>query len=221
MSSDFEIFEQHQQNIHKMAEGMPDALPFSVREAMAELKVMDVNSWRRVPESHFVHSILPALTGELGDAIDFRWWAFRFGSQFKGFYIVDDNDTSKLIFEVPPLMNSHFTTRKAKNARDTVGEARANYKNRVYSRPGDARQEMLENLQGRMDFTGIHSSLIESMQKLDKIFIHYGKPSIFEKAQSAELKKLMGVKDNSAPAASAEESQVYKDEDYSDAGMLD
>lgn len=212
-----------------MADKIPAGIPYGVREAIAELKLSGLGELVRVSEATFVQEILPALTGEEGTLVDFKWWGFRFGSPFKGFYIVEDNDASVIVFEVPPLLDSNFKLRPAKSTRDTVREAAANYSNRAYNRPAQAAREFNDALRDRLDF-GETGRPLKHMVMLDRIFIHYGKPSIFEKvtdpevlAAVAELKAEQG--DQSATPTSAVTAvptqQTYSDMDYSDEGMLD
>lgn len=211
-----------------MADKIPAGIPYGVREAIAELKLSGLGELTRVNESTFVHEVLPALTGEEGTLIDFKWWGFRIGSPFKGFYIVEDNDPSTILFEVPPLLDSNFKLRPAKSPRDTVREAAANYQNRSYNRPHQAKSEFNDALRARLDFSETGRAA-KHMLMLDKIFIHYGKPSIFEKvtdpvvlAEVERLKKEQG--DTSTipgvtPSTPVE--QTFSEVDYSDEGMLD
>lgn len=215
----FKNSELHHRNVAELADKMPQGLPYGLREAMAELQVGEYAELRKVPEVVFIRDILPVLTGEEGQYVDFRWWGFRFGSPFRGFLIVDDQD--KVLFEVPALMDKNFKLKPARGTRDTVPEATANYKNRVYNRPGVARQELNEALQARLDLKDAGRPL-QHMLILDKIFIHYGKPSIFEQTDLSEIHQAVGaVKKTESPASAASTAEVYGEQEYSDDGMLD
>lgn len=209
----------HHNAVAAVADKMPEGLPYGLREALAELKVHDLGSLRRVPESTFVRDILPALTGEMGTLVDFKWWGFRFGSPFRGFFIVKDDDHNQVVFEVPALLDSNFKPKPASSPRDTVREAAMNYQNRAYNRPGQAKREFTEALQQRIDFTETGQAL-KHMQMLDKIFIHYGKPSIFEQTQDTLIHEVVG-KSKPAATSATPEAQVYDETEYSDEGMFD
>lgn len=214
----FEAAEKLQQKVSELADLMPKALPYGIREAMAELKVGDYSALRRVPEPLFIRDILPVLTGEQGKFVDFKWWGFRFGSAFKGFLIVDVND--QVLFEVPALLDRNFKLVAAKNPRDTVPEAAARYKQRVYDRPGIARRDMHSALAARLDFSEVGRPM-KHMQMLDKIFIHYGKPSIFEQTDNPLIREEAGTAAKESGPAPVAESNLYNDQDFSDEGMLD
>lgn len=215
----FKNVELHHKNVAEIADKMPAALPYGLREAMAELQVGQYAELRRVPEALFIRDILPVLTGEEGKYVDLRWWGFRFGSPFRGFFIVDDQDN--VLFEVPPLMDKNFKLKPAQGARDTVPEATSRYRNRVYNRPGEARNELNEALQSRLDLSEAGRPM-QHMMVLDKIFIHYGKPSIFEQTDLSEIREAVGsVKKAEAPATAASTAEVYGEQEYSDDGMLD
>jgi hypothetical protein len=217
--NDFKEMEKHHQNVAELADKMPAGLPYGLREAMAELQVGSHAALRRVPEVLFVRDILPVLTGEEGKYVDFSWWGFRFGSPFRGFYIVNDRD--EILFEVPGLMDKNFKLKDANGPRDTVPEATARYKNRAYNRPGQARAELNDALRARLDLKDAGRPM-EHMMILDKIFIHYGKPSIFEQTDLSEIHEAVGtVKKAEAPATAAATAEVYGEEEYSDDGMLD
>jgi plasmid stabilization system protein ParE len=228
-SDELQQLNERNNAVAALADKIPSGIPYGVREAIAELKLTGLGELVRVGEATFVQEILPALTGEEGTLVDFKWWGFRFGSPFRGFYIVEDNDASKVIFEVPPLLDSNFKLKPAKSARDTVREAAANYANRAYNRPAQAKREFNDALRERIDFSETGRPL-KHMVMLDRIFIHYGKPSIFEKVTDpevlkavAELKAEQG--DTAATPTSAASAtpaqQVFSEMDYSDEGMLD
>lgn len=204
-----------QKKITDMIEEMPAALPYGVREAIAMLKTFE-KDLVRVREDVFVRDILPVLAGEEGDKVDMSWWAHRLESVYKGFYIVSIAD--EVLFEVPPLFDRNYKLVDAASARDTVTEARANFNNRAYNRPAQAREEYRQALSRRIDLTN-GGRAREHMAMLDKILIHYGKPSIFEGAQSDEVRKLAATTSTAAQAPMA----VSENEDmsYSDEELLD
>lgn len=217
---DLQKLNEHHNAVAAEADKMPAGLPYSMREALAELKVGELNSLVRVPESIFVRDILPALCGELGTLVDFKWWGFRFGSPYKGFLIVKDHNQSEVLFEAPPLLDRNFKLRPARSPKDTVREAAANYQNRAYSRPHQAKNEFNDALRGRLDFSETGQAL-KFMTMLDKIFIHYGKPSIFESITDPAVLEAVGHEKIESPATAGTVSTVYDEQAYSDDGLYD
>ena len=204
-------------SVAELADSMPGELPYGLREAMAELQID--NQLPRVNEHIFVRDVLPVLYGDEGDRVDMKWWGGRFDSPFRGFLIV--NNADEVLFEVPPLLDRNFELVPADGTRDTVSEAAATYRNRVYNNPGQARGEMLAALRRRIDLKTTGRPL-EHLQQLDKIFQHYGRESIFAKAPQEEVRKVANLPtvettvEQGAPAG-----QVFEDKDYSDEGLLD
>lgn len=211
---------EHHNAVAAEADKMPAGLPYSMREALAELKVVELNSLVRVPESIFVRDILPALCGELGTLVDFKWWGFRFGSPYRGFLIVKDHNQNEVLFEAPPLLDRNFKLRPASSPRDTVREAAANYSNRAYNRPAQAKNEFNDALRARIDFSETGRAL-KFMTMLDKIFIHYGKPSIFEQVTDPDILAAVGREKTESPASTGTDSTVYEEQGYSDEGLYD
>lgn len=207
------------QSIPELADSMPESLPYGLREAMATLQLQG-EALSRVPEAIFVRDVLPVLCGEEGSLVDMKWWGGRFDSPFKGFMIVDSQNND--LFEVPPLLDRNFKLKPPANTRDSVNEDRAAYKQRVYNRPREAKEQYKEALRRRIDLTPA-SRPMEHMKMLDKIFIHYGKPSIFEQAPSDEVRQQAAVIGKVAEAESvvAPAAEVFGERDYSDDGLLD
>lgn len=205
---------------HELADEMPASLPYALREAMATLK-LEGDDLPRVIEGVFVRDILPVLTGEEGDRVDMKWWGGRFDSPFKGFYIV--NDQNEVLFEVPPMLSRNFKLNPPENPRDTINEDRARHAQRAYNRPKQAREEYDAALRKRLDLSGARRPL-EHMKMLDKIFIHYGKPSIFEQAADEDVRNQSavpgGAKD-SGHGPVEQPAKVFEEANYSDDGLLD
>lgn len=212
--------EQKPKSIHEMADEMPAELPYAVREAIATLQVTG-KELPRVPEAIFVRDILPVLAGEEGTAVDMKWWGGRFDSPFKGFNIVADN--GDILFEVPPLLDRNFKLRPVDGRKNSINEARGEFANRVYNRPRQAKDEYKQALRNRLDLT-LGDRPIEHMKMLDKIFIHYGKPSIFEQGVSEEVRQRLGVEKNTPPATqttTTDAPKVFSEADYDEEGLLD
>lgn len=219
MSEEQKKPEQAPKSVHQLADEMPSSLPYAVREAIATLAV-DTDDLPRVHEAVFVRDILPVLTGEEGNMVDMKWWGGRFDSPFKGFYIVSPEN--EILFKVPPLLDRNFKLNPAQSTRDTVNEARANFSNRVYNRPAAAKEEYKGALRKRLDLS-LGDRPLEHMKMLDKIFIHYGKPSIFEQGVSEEVRKSLGVNETAAVASTsnADTPKVFAEADYDEEGLLD
>ena len=205
-------------SIPQIADEMPKNLPYALREAMAELQVHRADL-PRVPEAIFIRDILPVLTGEEGQHVDMVWWGGRFGNPFLPFLIV--NQQNEVVFEVPPFLDRNFVLNPARE-RDSLNEDRQRYAERAYNRPAEARAMYEEALRKRIDFSTAKRPL-EHMQTLDKIFKHYGKPSIFEQAEKEEVKALAGeFQPETIPVAETPSApKVYASENYDDEGFLD
>jgi hypothetical protein len=205
-------------SVAERADAMPKGLSYAIRESIATLQVLQETDKARVHEAIFVRDVLPVLCGDEGQTVDMAWWGGRFDSPFKGFLIV--NDDNEVLFEVPPLLDRNFDLVPARHARDSINEDRANYTKRVYNRPGDAKAEYAEAMRRRLDLTKTGRPL-QHMHMLDKIFIHYGRPSIFEQDSRETIKLAVESSGLKVAPTEAPATQVFSEENYSEEGLLD
>lgn len=84
---------------------------------LREFHIQRVNEWEaemegkltgftRYPDSHFRRIGLPILTGLLDNTFNPADWREYIGSDFVGLQILDDLDYSKVLFELPPALQS-------------------------------------------------------------------------------------------------------------------
>ena len=183
-------------------------LPSGLASALAEEEILIEKNQhlRRVKEHIFKRDILPAISGKLGN-VSMAWWIKQFGSPTVGFFVVEDQNESNILFEFPPMGPNNAA--ELNSGRRPIGDVVADYSNRLRVNGGAATEEFKSTLRQYLNI-GSQVEIISSIAKTERIMRHYGETILSE--AKPELVEIINAAIEGLDAALGPLSQVKPDQ---------